>query len=124
MPKNLNLFTDDNPETTLHGLGFKNQETAVNSLERIETHFNNLRSQQSVPGDSPINLRPRQYLSTKKDVYVFYQRQKMTRVIGLLNRAKSLIKRTRRAKKIHDFQQAIYILEDWMEAYHSDSRLD
>jgi plasmid stabilization system protein ParE len=123
MTKKLNLFTDDNPETTLHGLGFKNKETAVRSIKRIETHFNKLRDQQQIPGNSPHNLRPRTFLSDNKNRYRFYQRQKMTRVIGLLNRAKSLVKRTHRPQKIKEFNQAIEVLEGWMDCYHSDSKL-
>ena len=36
MGKSKNLYTDDNPETTIEGLGFKDKETAENSVDRLE----------------------------------------------------------------------------------------
>jgi hypothetical protein len=37
MAKSDNLYTDDNPKTTIHGLGFKNQETAEKSVEKVQS---------------------------------------------------------------------------------------
>lgn len=119
----MNLFTDDNPETTLHGLGFKNRMVALKSIDMIEEHFNQKFLEQKIPGMSPNNLRPQTYLADSHAALIFYQRQKMTRVIGLLNRAKSLVKRTRRPQKKKDFSQAIQVLLRWMDHYHNDPRL-
>ena len=35
----MNLYTDDNPETTLKGLGFKNKEIAIKSIKIVENYF-------------------------------------------------------------------------------------
>lgn len=34
--KSLNLYTDDNPKTTIHGTGFTNKEAAIKTLELIK----------------------------------------------------------------------------------------
>ncbi|KAF4550292.1 Hypothetical protein D9617_18g034830 [Elsinoe fawcettii] len=34
-PKDSHLYTDDNPETTLHGTGFKDKATALHTLELV-----------------------------------------------------------------------------------------
>ena len=36
-PQNLSLFSDYKPETTIKGLGFKNKEKAIYTLEKIKT---------------------------------------------------------------------------------------
>ncbi len=35
-PKNLSLFADYNPETTIKGLGYKNKEKAMHTIDRIK----------------------------------------------------------------------------------------
>ncbi|MEM9857432.1 MAG: hypothetical protein AAF843_08755 [Bacteroidota bacterium] len=35
MAKSENLYTDDNPETTIEGLGFKDEETAKKSIKKL-----------------------------------------------------------------------------------------
>jgi hypothetical protein len=37
MEKSDNLYTDDNPETTVEGLGFKNKATAEESVEKVKS---------------------------------------------------------------------------------------
>jgi len=37
MGKSDNLYTDDNPETTIEGLGFKNKEKAKESVEKVKS---------------------------------------------------------------------------------------
>lgn len=32
----MNLYTDNNPETTIKGLGFKNAEKAIHTLDKIK----------------------------------------------------------------------------------------
>ncbi|WP_019039652.1 hypothetical protein [Psychroflexus tropicus] len=36
MEKSENLYTDDNPETTVEGLGFKDRQTAEESVEKVK----------------------------------------------------------------------------------------
>ena len=36
MGKSENLYTDDNPETTIEGLGFKDKETADKSVKKLK----------------------------------------------------------------------------------------
>ena len=36
MGKSENLYTDDNPETTIEGLGFKDKETAEKSVKKLK----------------------------------------------------------------------------------------
>jgi len=63
----MNLFSDDHPETTLKGLQFKNQETAIESIKRIDEYFNNLEKKQKIPGESPSNLRPQIFINSKQE---------------------------------------------------------
>jgi len=35
-PKNLSLFSDYNPKTTIKGLGYKNKEKAIDTIDRIK----------------------------------------------------------------------------------------
>lgn len=44
MAKSENLYTDDNPETTIEGLGFKDQKKAEESVEKVQ----NLISKQEI----------------------------------------------------------------------------
>jgi hypothetical protein len=74
---NLQLFTDDNPETTLKGLGFKNKEKVIESISLIEYTFSKLRDKQVVNTCSPEFLRPRYYLDSKEIIEKFYLQQKM-----------------------------------------------
>jgi|GEM_PF-4718463 len=37
MTKSDNLYTDDNPETTIEGLGFKDQQKAEESVEKVQS---------------------------------------------------------------------------------------
>jgi len=37
MAKSKNLYTDDNPETTIEGLGFKDRQKAEDSVEKVES---------------------------------------------------------------------------------------
>ena len=49
--KHSDLYTDENPEGTIHGLGFKDVETANASVAKIErsdrTHAHKIQDQQS-----------------------------------------------------------------------------
>lgn len=107
------LFTDDNPETTLKGLGFKTPEKTIESIEKIEEYFNNLEKNQPLNSYTPNNVRPKQYLQTKSEIHYYYCKQKMYRILGLLNRAKVVYKKTGSDKIL----ASIHILMDWMDEY-------
>ncbi len=109
-----NLFTDDNPETTLHGLGFKTPEITNKSIDKIESYFKERYRQQKIPG-YPINLRPKTYLETKSDAKRYYQTQMMTRVLALLNRARSIYKKIVSGKKREEYKLSISILQQWVD---------
>lgn len=110
----LHLFTDDNPETTLKGLGFKTLDKTKNSIVLIEKTFSNLRDKQEIGGCSPNNLRPKVFLETSKHIDKFYLQQKMYRILGLLNRAKIIYKRY----PSDELKKSIELLEEWMADYH------
>ena len=59
------LFTDDNPETTLTGLGFKTPEKTIESIEKIERYFDYLESQQILGAWTSANTRPREFIETE-----------------------------------------------------------
>jgi len=109
----MKLFTDDHPETTLHGLQFQNKELALKSIQLIEAHFTKLMREQKINAPTPNNVRPHKVLTTKKDIEKYYETQKMWRVLALLNRAKVLYKKTKKK----DLLESIKIFEEWMEQY-------
>ena len=55
----MNLYTDDNPKTTLQGLGFKNKEKAINTIKTVEKYFDLLKKKQSIPGYTSKNVLPK-----------------------------------------------------------------
>lgn len=110
----LQLFTNNNPETTIKGLKFKNKELALESIEKIELIFTTLQHQQRINTSSPTWLRPRYFLHSQEIIEKFYLQQKMYRVLGLLNRAKSVYNRT--LKK--NILQSIEVFLTWMTQYH------
>ena len=111
----LHLFTNDNPETTLKGLGFKNKEKALESIALIEITFSKLRDEQILNTCSPLNLRPRYLLDSKEAIEKFYLQQKMYRVLGLLNRAKIIYNKYPKESLL----EAISVLEEWMGEYRN-----
>jgi hypothetical protein len=108
------LFTDDNPETTLKGLGFKTREKTIKSIKLIEDTFSNLKKNQQINTCSPLNLRPRYILDSQRAIEKFYLQQKMYRVLGLLNRAKTIYSRYPK----DTLKESIQILKNWMNEYH------
>lgn len=112
----MNLFTDDNPKTTVKNLGFKNKEKAIESINIIENHFNLLQKKQKIPGYSPNNLLPKKYIKTKKECNNYYMIQKKYRVLGLLNRAKTIIKKNNNIneKSVKNINEAIKILNKYI----------
>ena len=110
------LFTDDHPETTLHHLGFSDPDKTNWSIQRIETYFDSRFKHQIIPGE-PFQLRPKKLLETKEDALQYFKNQKMTRVLGLLNRAKSIVKRTKDKDKYNNIKQSIHILQHWVNQH-------
>ncbi len=41
MTNSKNLYTDDNPETTIEGLGFKDEKKAKDSVEKVQSLLEN-----------------------------------------------------------------------------------
>ena len=109
----MNLFTDDHPETTLHGLGFSSLKKSKDSIQLIENHFNQLSSHQNIPG-YPKNLKPDKFLKNKTEVKRYYNNQKMTRVIALLNRAQSIKKITKNKDKLLELEKSITLFKSWV----------
>jgi hypothetical protein len=106
----MNLFTDDNPETTIKGLKYSNKIAAKKSIEIVEKHFNSLLKQQKIPGNSPANLRPKKTLNTREEATRYFEIQKMYRILGLRNRAKV-------HSKHPDIHEAFMVFDAWMKNY-------
>ena len=111
----MNLFTDDHPETTLHGLSFKTPSLAKKSILRVENHFNQILANQLIPGNSG-KYRPKNKFKTYHQAKRYYNNQKMTRVLALYNRSKSIIKKTNNLQKQTKLKQSIKILKKWILA--------
>jgi hypothetical protein len=109
-----NLFTNDNPETTIKNLSFKTTDDTIKSIRKIESIFNKLKNKQKINTYSPLNLRPRTYFENKESIEKFYLKQKMYRIIGLLNRAKIVYKNHPSIQ----LEKSINILQKWMDNYH------
>lgn len=114
----MNLYTDDNPETTLKGLGFKNKTIAMTTVKKVENYFDIMKSKQVIPGMTPNNVRPQEFISNERDLEQYYQKQKMYRILGMLNRARGMI---HRVKNTTNIKQAIKIFEKWMDVYKMNS---
>jgi hypothetical protein len=118
---NMNLFSDDHPETTLHGLRFATPQLTLTSINKIENHFDHLLKVQFIPG-YPNSLRPKTYLTRRTQAISYYQNQKMYRVLGLLNRASSIYKNmgknnTPNIKKMENIRQSITLLKKWINTH-------
>ena len=109
----MNLYTDDNKHTTLKGLKFKDKKVAKESIQKIEDYFDNMYSKQKIPACSNKKTLPKKYLETKSEAKKYYKIQKMYRVLGLLNRAKSMLERV----DSEDIEDAVEVFEKWMKKY-------
>ena len=107
------LYTDDNPKTTLKGLGFKNKNIAKSTIQKVEEYFNNMiRIQlQTIPSYTPDNVLPKKYLASKDETIKYYRNQKMYRILGMRNRAKGMLHRVKDNK---DFKGAMKIFDEWL----------
>lgn len=109
----MNLYTDDNKHTTLKGLKFKDKKAAKESIQKIEDYFDNMYSKQKIPAYSNKKTLPKKYLETKSEAKRYYKIQKMYRVLGLLNRAKSMLERV----DSEDIEDSVEVFEKWMKKY-------
>ena len=112
----MNLYTDDNPETTLSGLGFKDKNKAIETINKVEKYFNNLIKNQAIPGYTPENVLPKIYINDKQEAHKYYLKQKMFRILGMMNRAKGMLDNVSDEKK-KKFKEAISVFEIWMNKY-------
>ena len=115
------LYTDDNPKTTLKGLGFKNKKIALETIKKVEKYFNNMMNKQlkNIPSYTPDNVLPKKYLNNKDDTIKYYKNQKMYRILGMRNRAKGMLHRVKDNK---DFKEAMTIFDEWLNEYKSKSK--
>lgn len=110
----MSLYTDDNPKTTLKGLGFKNKEKAEETIKKVEEYFENMKKKQKKNSWTPDNVLPKKYLKTNKEINDYYQLQKMYRILGMNNRAKGMLKNT---KNNDNLKEAIKVFDKWMKKY-------
>ena len=115
----MHLYTDDNPKTTLKGLGFKNKEKAQKTIILVEKYFNDLRKNQTIPGWTPSNVLPKKYIENKKECFRYYQKQKLYRILGMANRARGMKNKASDRSGILD---AISIFEEWLNVYKDGSK--
>jgi hypothetical protein len=107
------LFTDNNPETTLKGLGFKNINKTKESIIKIEKYFNKLCKKQKLNHWTSYKTRPKEFITTNKQKIKYFQKQKMYRILGLLNRAKTIYLQYPNP----ELKQSILLLKKWMKNY-------
>ena len=110
----MQLYTNDNPKTTIKGLGFKNKKTAIETIKIVEEVFNNMMKNQKIPGYSPKNTLPRKFLHNQKENKLYYKNQKIFRILGMNNRAKGMVNKVKNNKDIKD---AIKIFNKWLSDY-------
>ena len=110
----MSLYTDDNPKTTLKGLGFKNKEKAEETIKKVELYFDNMKKKQKKNSWTPDNVLPKKFLKTNKDINKYYQLQKMYRILGMNNRAKGMLKNTKNNNNLKD---AIKVFDNWMKKH-------
>ena len=108
------LYTDNNPKTTLKGLGFKNKKIAKETIQKVEEYFDNMIRIQlkTIPSYTPDNVLPKKYLTSKDETMKYYRNQKMYRILGMRNRAKGMLHRVKDNK---DFKGAMKIFDEWLD---------
>ena len=110
----MQLYTNNNPKTTIKGLGFKNKKTAIETIKIVEEVFNKMMMNQKIPGYSPKNTLPRKFLHNQKENKLYYKNQKIFRILGMNNRAKGMVNKVKNNKDIKD---AIKIFNKWLSDY-------
>ena len=118
----MNLYTDDNPHTTLKGLGYKDKLKALETIVKVEKYFNEMSKKQVVPGWSPNNVLPKVYLNSYDEVYKYYRKQKMYRILGMLNRARGMINRIKDETRKKNMKEAMEVFDKWMKKYKVESQ--
>ncbi|MEX0594959.1 MAG: hypothetical protein WD512_00540 [Candidatus Paceibacterota bacterium] len=113
---NYHLFTDDNKETTLHGLGFSTLDKSKKSIKKIERYYDSMKNNQKLNKYSPKNVRPRVYFLSKEEIEKYYAIQKMYRILGLVNRAKTIFQRYPSI----ELEKSIKLFQTWMIRYHKN----
>lgn len=113
----MNLYTDDNPNTTIKGLGFKNKQKALETIQIVENYFNKINKMQDLPGFTPDNLLPKIYLTNIQQKNNYYKKQKMYRILAMNNRAKGMLPNINNKNKIKDFMKAIKCFDKWLKNY-------
>ena len=96
----MNLYNDLNKNTTVKGLGFRNKEVALDSIDIVEDYFDKLYKNKKYQDILVLKLYPEKYIKTKKESKDYYDTQKMYRILGLHNRAKSMIERIKNKESI------------------------
>ena len=104
----MSLYDDANPSTTLNDLGFRDKKTAIDSVKKNQKLY----KKQKIPAYSSNKTLPKKYIKNKEDSYKYYRSQTVYRILGLLNRAKSMITRIKNKESIKNIKEAICILED------------
>lgn len=107
----MQLYTNNNPKTTIKGLGFKNKKKAIETIKIVEEVFNNMMKNQKIPGYSSKNTLPRKFLHNQKENKLYYKNQKIFRILGMRNRAKGMLNRVKNNK---DLFEAIKIFDIWL----------
>ena len=110
----MNLYTDDNAQTTLSGLGFKNNKKAIETIQKVEKYFDMMNKNQVIPGYTPDSVLPKEIIFNTKQSNQYYNRQKMYRILGMSNRAKGMIHRVKTPQNLID---AILVFEKWLQNY-------
>lgn len=108
----MNLYTDNNPKTTLNGLGFKDKKVALETINIVEKYFNKLNKKQKINSWTPKNTLPKKYITSKEDKNNYYNNQKKFRILGMRNRAKGMIKRVNNNKNL---LEAIKVFDKWLK---------
>ena len=110
----MDLYTDNNKNTTLKGLGYKDKQTAIRTIRKVEIYFNYMMSKQKVPGWTPDNVLPKKYIKNSSENKKYYSIQKMYRILGMSNRAKGMVNRVKKNKGLED---AIRVFKVWLDNY-------
>lgn len=107
------LFTDDNRDFTIYGLSYKNKESAIKSIEKIDRVLDTIASSIELNTCSPSFIRPVYHIHTRNQLDKYILIQKMYRVLALNNRAKVLYNRTGN----NNIKAAIDIFSLWLKQY-------
>lgn len=113
----MSLYNDQNKNTTVKGLRFKDKSAAKNTIKIVDSHFKKLKEKQKIPGHTPDNLLPRRYLSNRNELRDYYNTQAMYRILAMRNRAYSMLDRTENEDSIDNLSDAVDIFDDWLDKY-------